>query len=103
MSFTKTFALRKPESQRSASNAAPGSNAGAPQLIVSGPGGPAVIPQGPGNTAPGPKLAFNVNAQNLLNNTRITGYSGVLTSPLFGKPIGAAAGRTVMLGLNLTF
>ena len=103
MSFTKTFALRKPETQRSASNATPGPNAAAPQLIVGGPGGPAVIPQGPGNSAPGPKLAFNVNAQNLFNNTRVTGYSGVLTSPLFGKPIGSAAGRTVMLGLNITF
>ena len=103
MSFTKTFVLKKPETQRSAANASPGPNAAAPQLIVGGPGGPAVIPQGPGNSAPGPKLAFNVNAQNLLNNTRITGYSGVLTSPLFGKPIGSAAGRTVMLGLNLTF
>ncbi len=103
MSFTKTFALRKPEANRTASNAAAGPNPGAPQLIVGGPGGPAVIPQGAGNSAPGPKLSFNANAQNLLNNTRITGYSGVLTSPLFGKPIGAAAGRTIILGLNLSF
>jgi hypothetical protein len=100
MSFTKQFLLRKPESQRVASVAA---NPAAPQLIVGGPGGPTVIPQGMGSSPPGPKLAFNVNANNLLNNTRITGYSGVLTSPLFGKPIGAAAGRTVMLGLSLSF
>jgi hypothetical protein len=102
MSFTKQFALRKPESPGSASNAG-GGNSATPQLIVGGPGGPAVIPQAPGNTAPGPKLAFNVNAQNLLNHTRVTGYSGVLTSPLFGKPLGAATGRTVMLGLSLSF
>jgi len=101
MSFTKTWALKKPESNRSASNAA--SNPAAPQMIVGGPGGPVVVPQAGGPAAPGPKLAFNVNAQNLLNNTRLTGYSGVQTSPLFGKPLGAAAGRTVMLGLNLSF
>jgi hypothetical protein len=103
MSFTKQFALRKPEAQRSPSSAAAGPASGTPQMIVGGPGGPTVIPQGPTSSAPGPKLAFNVNANNLLNNTRVTGYSGVLTSPLFGKPIGAAAGRTVMLGLNLSF
>jgi len=100
MSFTKTWALKKPESNRSAGNAA--AAPGAPQ-IIGGPGGPVVVPQAGGPTVPGPKLAFNVNAQNLLNNTRLTGYSGVQTSPLFGKPLGAAAGRTVMLGLNLSF
>jgi hypothetical protein len=102
-SFTKTFALRRAESQKSGANAAAAPNPNAPQLIVGGPGGPTVIPQGPGSSAPGPKLAFNVNANNLLNNTRVYGYSGVLTSPLFGRPIGAAAGRTVTLGLNLSF
>jgi hypothetical protein len=103
MSFTKTFALKKPEAQRTASKNAGGPNPAAPQMIISGPGGPAVIPQAPGNTAPGPKLSFNVNAQNLLNNTRLYGYSGVLTSPLFGKPTGASSGRTIILGLNLSF
>jgi len=103
MSLTKQFALKKPESSKAAAGAA-SANPAAPQLIVGGPGGPAVISQGPaGSSAPGPKLSFNVNVNNLLNSTRLTGYSGVLTSPLFGKPTGASAGRTVMLGLILSF
>ncbi len=99
-SFTKTFLLKKTEPKSGAANAANPAN---PQLIVGGPGGPVVVPQAGGSNAPGPKLAFNVNAQNLLNNTRVYGYSGVLTSPLYGKPTGAASGRTITLGLNLSF
>ena len=103
MSFTKVWVLKKPESAGAPSKAAAAPNPAAPQLIVGGPGGPAVIPQAGGTSAPGPKLSFNVNAQNLLNHTRLYGYSGVLTSPLFGKPTGAQSGRTIMLGLNLSF
>ncbi len=106
MNFTKQFALRKPEAQKTAANTpnAAAVNPAAPQIIVGGPGGPAVIPQGPGaSSAPGPKLQFNVSANNLLNHTQLRGYSGVLTSPLYGRPTGAAAGRTIILGLGLTF
>jgi hypothetical protein len=104
MSFTKQFALRKPESSRQTA----GNNGGGPlppQMVISGPGGPTVIP-GPGPGAantPGPKANFSVNVINLLNNTQNRGYSGVLTSPLFGKSTGAAAGRIIILGLNFTF
>ena len=101
--FTKLFPLRR-ESQRTASNApAGGINPNAPQIFVGGPGGPIAIPQGPGSSAPGPKLQFTVSATNLLNNTQLRGYSGVMTSPLFGKPIGAASGRMIMAGLGLIF
>jgi hypothetical protein len=102
MNFNKQFSLTKPEGQQQAAAAGPGP--GTPQLILAGPGGPAVIaaPQG-GPATPGPKLNFTVNAQNLLNNTQNRGYYGVLGSPLFGKSTGAAAGRTVSLGLGLTF
>jgi hypothetical protein len=103
--FTKTFPLRKPESATTASNSGSGgANPGGGQIFVGGPGGPVAIPQGgPGNSAPGPKLQFNVSANNLLNNTQLRSYSGVLTSPLFGKPTSAAGGRTVMVGLGLLF
>ena len=101
--FTKLFPLRR-ESQRTASNAPDGGiNPNAPQIFVGGPGGPIAIPQGPGSSAPGPKLQFTVSATNLLNNTQLRGYSGVMTSPLFGKPIGAASGRMIMAGLGLIF
>jgi hypothetical protein len=46
---------------------------------------------------------LNISANNLLNNTQLRGYSGVMTSPLFGKPTGAAAGRSVIVGLGLLF
>jgi hypothetical protein len=104
--FTKIFPLRKHDSNRQSASNAPaggGINPAAPQIFVGGPGGPIAIPQGPGNTVPGPKLQFTVSANNLLNNAQLRGYSGVLTSPLFGKPTGAAAGRTVILGLGLIF
>ena len=106
MSFTKQFSLRRPESQRqTAGNNAGGANAANPQMIIAGPGGPTVItgPQPNGANTPGPKANFSVNVQNLLNNTQNRGYFGVVTSPLYGKSTGAAAGRTIILGLNFTF
>jgi len=48
-------------------------------------------------------LAFTVQVRNLLNNTQLRGYSGVITSPLFGKPTGVAPGRTMTLGLTLNW
>jgi hypothetical protein len=44
-----------------------------------------------------------VRVDNVLNNTRINGYSGVITSPLFGRPTGYGAGRQIMLSLNTRF
>ncbi len=102
--LTKLFPLRGRESQRNASSTPPGSiNPATPQIF-----GTAVgvigVPQGSSaNSRPEPKLQFTVSATNLLNNTQLRGYSGVMTSPLFGKPTGAAAGRMVMVGLGLIF
>jgi hypothetical protein len=103
--FTKLFPLRKPESHGSVSSTpAGGINPASPQIFVGGPGGPVAVPQGSsGSNTPGPKLQFTVSANNLLNNTQLRGYSGVMTSPLFDKPTGAAAGRMVMVGLGLIF
>jgi hypothetical protein len=50
-----------------------------------------------------PRITFSVSVQNVLNNTRINGYSGVITSPLFGKPTGFAPGRSISLSLNTAF
>lgn len=49
----------------------------------------------------GPRMQISVNAQNVLNNTQLNGYSGVLTSPLFGKPTSAGQGRRI--SINMTF
>jgi hypothetical protein len=95
--FTKTIPLRRAESSKAA-----GVNPGVPQ-VVGGPGGPTVIPQSSGSPTQGPRLQFNVSANNLLNNTQLQGYSGVMTSPLFGKPTGAAPGRSVTAGLGILF
>ena len=102
--FTKLFPLRRRESQRNASTTASGNiNAATPQIFGSVVG-VIGIPQGSsGNSRPEPKLQFTVSATNLLNNAQLRGYSGVMTSPLFGKPTGAAAGRMVMAGLGLIF
>jgi hypothetical protein len=102
MNFSKQFSLRKPETTQSAGNA-PAPSPGTPQMIIAGPGGPAVISAPGVSNTPGPKANFSVNVNNLLNNTQNRGYFGVLTSPLFGRSTGAAAGRTVILGLNFTF
>ena len=100
MNFSKQFSLTKPEGRQqgvAAANAGP--SPATPQLIVGGPGGPAVIQQGPaGPATPGPKLTFQINVQNPLNNTQNRGYVGVLGSPLFGKSTGTAAGRTIIAG-----
>ena len=99
--LTKQIPLRKPESAKTAAAGVANPNG---QIFVGGPGGPVAIPQGSsGNSASGPRLQFNVSANNLLNNTQLQGYSGVLTSPLFEKPTSAAPGRSVTVGLGLLF
>ena len=103
MNFTKQFSLRKQETSRQSAGNGGGQNPQNPQMIISGPGGPAVISGPQSSNTPGPKANFTINVSNLLNNTQNRGYSGVLTSPLFGKSTGAAAGRIVILGLNFTF
>ena len=50
-----------------------------------------------------PNTTLNVSVNNLLNNSRINGYSGVITSLLFGKPTGYQPGRSITLSLNSRF
>jgi hypothetical protein len=51
----------------------------------------------------GPRMTFNVRIENLLNNTQLRSYSGVLTSPFFGMATSAQNGRSINLGLNFSF
>ena len=44
-----------------------------------------------------------MSVNNLLNNTQLRGYSGVQTSPFFGRATGANNGRSVVVGLNFNF
>jgi hypothetical protein len=49
------------------------------------------------------RLEFYIAGQNLLNRTNYTGYSGVMTSPLFGDPIAAAQARRLQIGVRFGF
>ena len=51
----------------------------------------------------GTGLEFYVAGQNLLNRVNYAGYSGVLTSPLFGQPTAAGQARRVQLGVRFGF
>jgi hypothetical protein len=48
-------------------------------------------------------LEFYMQAYNLLNRTNPLNFSGVVTSPFFGRPTSAAAPRRVELGTRFTF
>jgi hypothetical protein len=50
-----------------------------------------------------PQFTFSVSAQNVLNHTRVNAYSGVLTSPFFGKPTSWNQGRMLTISLNTRF
>ena len=43
------------------------------------------------------------NASNVFNRANYSGYSGVLTSPLFGQPTTAQAPRRIELGMRVSF
>jgi len=72
-----------------------------------GPGGN----RGPGGRGPnggfgqqsGPTMTFIVNFQNILNNQQLNGYSGVMTSPFFGRANSARNPRQIEAGLRFNF
>ena len=47
------------------------------------------------------RVRFQARFYNLLNISQIRGYSGVLSSPLFGQPTGFLRGRTVRLSMHV--
>lgn len=49
------------------------------------------------------RVQFFVQVQNLTNRANYIGYSGVLTSPFFGRPTSVANPRKVDIGLNFSF
>ena len=49
------------------------------------------------------RMSVNVNVQNLTNRTNLMNYSGVLTSPFYGKPTMAQGARRVQANMNLQF
>lgn len=83
-----------------------GGGGGMPQRIVMvgrGGGGMMMGGAGAGNQDKRYRFDLFVAAQNLLNTVNPRGYSGVMTSPRFGEPSGAAAARRIDLGVRFGF
>ena len=49
------------------------------------------------------RIGIFVNAQNLTNHANYVGYSGTLSSPLFGQPTSVQSMRRIDIGLNFNF
>jgi hypothetical protein len=56
-----------------------------------------------GRCAPAFRVGIVVNAQNITNRANYVGYSGTLSSPLFGQPTAVQGMRRVDVGLNFNF
>ena len=56
-----------------------------------------------GRRREGRSLRVQVRVNNLLNTSQIRGFSGVLSSPLFGLPTGYQRGRTIRLSTHVDF
>jgi outer membrane receptor protein involved in Fe transport len=50
-----------------------------------------------------PQTTLSVSVNNLLNNSRISSVSGVITSQFFGQPTSYQPGRSITLSLNSRF
>jgi Carboxypeptidase regulatory-like domain len=85
----------------------PSTGAGGPQMIMIRGGGGAGDLLGAigGGGAENKRIRLELfaSASNLLNNVNPMGDSGVMTSPFFGQPTGAAAARKIDLGLKIGF
>jgi hypothetical protein len=77
---------------------------GAAPAMAAG-GGQQMVMMGGGALDNSSRYSVNlfVSAQNLLNSVTPIGYSGVMTSELFGKPIGAARARSFNIGARIGF
>ncbi|MSO20696.1 MAG: hypothetical protein EXQ56_09590 [Acidobacteria bacterium] len=82
----------------------PGGGPGGPPQTGNG-GGPGGGGGGRGgnNQRVGPQLALTLNITNLFNHTNPSRYSGVQTSPFFGRANSARAPREIEIGVQLSF
>ena len=125
LNLTKTVNLKKTERPNTASNTGganpflepqrgggfPGGGfpgGGRPGGAPGGPGGQRGAGPGgqrgrPGQAPTGPTMAFVVNIQNVLNNQQLAQYSGVLTSPFFGRANSARNPRQIEVGMRFNF
>lgn len=130
ITLSKTFRLRKPQSDPAASRGDSGVGRGgqrggnppAPANFVSqfqrgggpgqgGPGGYNRGGEGPGgqggrggnNGQSSPQLVFTLNVSNLFNHTNLSQFSGVQTSPFFGRANSARSPREIEVGVQISF
>jgi hypothetical protein len=118
MNVGKVVRLRRQEALRSANGANPFMNSFFPgQRGGEGggfPGGgfPGGGERGGGDRGGGfgqplgaynPTMTFQVNVNNVLNSSQFNNYSGVLTSPFFGRASTARNPRTIELSLRFNF
>jgi hypothetical protein len=82
---------------------------GGQQMVVirGGPGGGAgdLLGAMPGGGADGKRVRFElfIAAANIFNHVNPMGYSGVMTSPFFGRPTAAGPARKIDLGMRIGF
>jgi hypothetical protein len=51
----------------------------------------------------GPQLGFSISARNIFNRPQYGSFNGVITSPLFGRPVSAQNPRRVDVGMSFSF
>jgi hypothetical protein len=71
-------------------------------MINGGPGGYTVTSVAPPSLGRY-RIALTCQIQNLTNHTNLSGYSGNMLSPFFGKPTNSFGQRRVDVGMNLGF
>ena len=105
LGFRKTFNLTRQEPAPRAANAPAGAN-----FMQQGPGGGfpgGGFPGGGGgnnnNNRRGPQMSVSINVSNLLNHTNLNRFSGVQSSPNFGKATSSGSPREIQLGLQFNF
>jgi hypothetical protein len=71
-------------------------------LVTSGGGGRTVDLMG-GQSVPRYRLTLTLGAQNATNHANYVGYSGIMTSPFFGKPTAVSGMRQITLIAGMSF
>jgi hypothetical protein len=71
-----------------------------PAALRIGPDGIGGLPGGGGSQKY--RVEFYVSATNLFNTANLSGYSGVQTSPFFGRPTSALPGRRIETGFRFS-
>ena len=74
-----------------------------PGIMITSSGGGLSVGTMASQSAPRYRLSFTLNVQNLTNHANYMGYSGLMTSPFFGKPTMAEGVRRFDLSMGFSF